>query len=546
MKLSGLPPAGWTRRPMDDVWRALRLFSLYRFFIAGMLLALVVLGTGPETLGQSHPRLFLVCASAYLVLSFGFGTAARLFTPSAEAQVYAQAVTDTLCITLLMYASGGVTSGLGMLTIPAMAGLSILAPGRPALFFAALGSIALLLAQIHGYLFDPTRDAALTQTGLLGAALFATALLGLVLSRRVRESEARAERHSVDLANMAELNAHIIERMQSGVIVVNDTGHVHLINEAAWGLLGNPSADNPSDLGQIAPQIEGALQQWLAKPGLQGHQTLEAGAYGPELRVRFTRLGVDRAVGTLIFLEDTAELHRQMQAIKLASLGRLTASIAHEIRNPLGAISHAAQLLGESESLDKADRRLAGIIQDQSQRMNALIQNILGLSRQASPRGESLILKPWLEQFTEEFRRHYNLEPAQLQVAIRPDDARGRFDPEQLHQVLWNLCVNALRYGTRAGEPPRIRIQGGTQDISRQPVVDVIDEGHGVKPGIARQLFEPFVTSGSQGTGLGLYIARELCENNGGGLEYLPLPTGGSCFRIRFPIPEHTATQPAP
>ncbi|MFP4079028.1 MAG: sensor histidine kinase [Ectothiorhodospira sp.] len=532
-------------RPPEETWRALRLFALYRFFVAGLLLALMLLGTGPDALGSTHPRLFLSGALVYLALSLFFGFGARLRRPGPELQIPLQGMADVALITLLTHASGGIGSGLGMLAIPVVAGLGLLAPGRPALFFAALASLALLFSQLHTGLRDPSDDAGLTQTGLLGAGLFATALLALVLSRRARESEALARRHSIDLANLAELNAHIIERMQSGIIVVNDNGQVYLINEAAWALLGHPAADRPRILERLAPGVGAAWQQWLRTlPAGEDLHTIPADTHGPELRVRFTRLGVDQAVGTLIFMEDTAELRHQMQAAKLASLGRLTASIAHEIRNPLGAISHAAQLLGESEALETPDRRLAGIIQDQSRRMNRLIENILGLSRRTAPRSETLELAPWVQAFAREFRGHHHLATEQLEVALAPEGLHGRFDPEQLHQVLWNLCLNALRYGTRDGAPPHIRIQGGIDPPSSRPFLDVLDEGHGVNPAILRRLFEPFVTSGAQGTGLGLYIARELCENNGGALEYLPLPTGGSCFRIRFPAQEPRGAAP--
>ncbi|MBK1691305.1 sensor histidine kinase [Ectothiorhodospira mobilis] len=544
--MRGDTPLGLTAgRPPEETWRALRLFSFYRLFVAGLLLALMLLGTGPDALGSSHPRLFLAAAALYVALSLAFGTGARLRRPGPELQIPLQGTADVLLITVLNHASGGVDSGLGMLAIPAVAGLGLLAPGRPALFFAALASLALLISQLRIGLTGPSDDAGLTQAGLLGAGLFATALLALVLSRRARESEALARRHSIDLANLAELNAHIIERMQSGIIVVNDDGQIYLINEAAWALLGHPAAATPHRLARLAPGVDAAWRQWLqAAPAGQDLHTVPADAQGPELRVRFTRLGVDRAVGTLIFMEDTAELRRQMQAAKLASLGRLTASIAHEIRNPLGAISHAAQLLGESDTLEAPDRRLAGIIQDQSRRMNRLIENVLGLSRRATPRSETLDLGPWLEAFARDFRAHHHLAPSQLEVRLGPEVLQARFDPEQLHQVLWNLCLNALRYGTRDGEPPQIRIQGGVDTPASRPFVDVQDAGHGVSPAILRQLFEPFVTSGTRGTGLGLYIARELCENNGGTLEYLPLPTGGSCFRIRFPAQEPRGTVP--
>jgi two-component system, NtrC family, sensor histidine kinase PilS len=530
-------PALPTSRPELN-WRSLRAFSLYRLFIAGLLLAVEWLGTGPIVLGQALPEVFLVAAGIYVIAALLLGFCGRLRRPAFETQVGLQATADIPLITALTYASGGIASGLGMLMIPAIAGLSLQMPGRWGLLFAALAALSLLGAQIQGIVMGVFDDGAFTQTGLLGAGLFATALLAMGLSWRARESEALAIRHSIDLANMAELNAHIIDRMQAGVIVVNDEGHIHLINEAAWNLVGNSNPDNPSSLANLSPRLFAALQEWLRKPGNGTPVTLPGDSHGPELRVRFTRLGVDRAVATLLFVEDTAELRRQMQSAKMASVGRLTASITHEIRNPLGAISHAAQLLAESESLAPPDRRLSGIIQTQSQRMNAVIQSVLSLSRKEQPRREEIGLLPWITAFAREFQGHRNLEMDQVTIRITPADTRVYFDPDHLHQILWNLCDNALIYGKPPDGRARIELRGGAHPAGGNASLDVLDSGPGVNPGIAGQLFEPFVTSSSSGTGLGLYISRELCENNGGNLEYLPLPSGGSCFRILFPVPE--------
>ncbi|SEP60824.1 two-component system, NtrC family, sensor histidine kinase PilS [Ectothiorhodospira magna] len=533
-----VPNPGWGGKgdSQGDIWRALGLFSLYRFFVAGMVTTLVVLGTGPQALGSSHPRLFLLLATGYLLLSLVFGVATRLRRPAPNLQIYLQAATDISCITLLTYTSGGVTSGLGVLAIPAIAGLGLLAPGRPALLFAALASIALLLAQIHGYWLEPGREAALTETGLLGAGLFATALLALVLARRARESEALAQRRGADLAGMAELNAHIIEGMHAGIIVVNDDDRVHLVNGAARRLLGQPAAAQGTDLGQLSPALQQALSLWRQAPTETRPQTLAAEADRPELRVRFTRLGEHQIADTIVLLEDTAELRRQTQALKLASLGRLTASIAHEIRNPLGAISHAAQLLGESEALDPADRRLAGIIQDQSRRMNHVIQNVLDLSRRHPPQMVPLDLGARLAQFSDEFRRHHGLPPEQLTWSLPGADQQVWFDPGHLHQVLWNLCTNALRHGYRSGESPCILLRGNPQKTHGAASLDVIDRGPGIDSIVARRLFDPFISAGGEGVGLGLYISRELCENNGGSLDLIPL-ADGTCFRIQFPAP---------
>jgi two-component system, NtrC family, sensor histidine kinase PilS len=251
-------PAFATSRPELN-WRSLRIFSFYRLILAGLILAVELLDTGPSTLGQALPDAYLVAAVAYVIGALALGFAGRLRRPNFETQVGLQAAVDIPLITALTYTSGGVDSGLGMLMIPAIAGLSLQMPGRWGLLFAALAALSLLGAQIQGLALGVFQEGAFTQTGLLGAGLFATALLAMALSWRARESEALAMRHSIDLANMAELNAHIIDRMQSGVIAANDEGHIHLINEAAWNLVGNPDPENPSSLADLSPRLYAAL-----------------------------------------------------------------------------------------------------------------------------------------------------------------------------------------------------------------------------------------------------------------------------------------------
>lgn len=461
-------------------------------------------------------------------------------------QVYLQAGADIVMISWVTQAGGGVESGLGTLAIPAVAGLSLLLQGRTALLLAALTFLALLLSELLRAAVHEFGDGAFTQTGLLGAGLLATALLALTLAKRARESEALAKRHSTDLANMTRLNAHIIDRMEAGVIAVNQQGYPCLINAAAWSLLGLHPRPVES-LQPLSAALHRAFHAWKTAPDGVSSVQLDGNDQSPELRVRFSPWTMEGATGALIFLEDTAEMRRQMQAAKLASVGRLTASIAHEIRNPLGAISHAAQLLAESPALShQADQRLLKIIREQSQRMNTVIQDVLCMSRRTPQQHELMSLMPWLEQFALEFKTHHGLAPQQLLLQVSPADSQVMFDPQQLHQILWNLCQNALAHAARPKPDITIELVGGTHPISQHAILDVIDNGCGVALGWRQQIFEPFVSHAqhSSGTGLGLYIARELCESNGGRLEYLARPEGGACFRIQFPLPHSAPSRP--
>jgi len=255
--------------------------------------------------------------------------------------------------------------------------------------------------------------------------------------------------------------------------------------------------------------------------------------HGPEIKPRFNALEESAGGMVLIFLEDHSRLLYQTQQIKLASLGRLTASIAHEIRNPLGALSHASQLFDESPGLSKADRRLIEIIQTNSERVNQVIESVLQLSRRDPGRPRAIPLTAWLRDFIHEQAQEQSLPEGTFSLQVEPEEINIVADRGQLRQIITNLCHNAREHAS--GEPPlRIRIIGGKVTKFDDPVIDIIDNGPGIPREAARQIFEPFYTTHSKGTGLGLYIAKELSEANRIELEYLPGPSGGSCFRLHF------------
>ncbi|MEW8042538.1 MAG: ATP-binding protein, partial [Candidatus Thiodiazotropha endolucinida] len=246
----------------------------------------------------------------------------------------------------------------------------------------------------------------------------------------------------------------------------------------------------------------------------------------------FRPLGGEEKGDILIFLEDTSQITREAQQIKLASLGRLTASIAHEIRNPLGAISHASQLFDESPNLNPADQRLTEIIKTNTARVNQVIENVLQLSRRDPGSPEKIQLKSWLKKVRDDLLKHQGFKKSEVLLQIEPEDTAITADPEQLRQIVTNLCNNAREHGPK--DNLRVQIIGGIQQEFDHPVVDVIDNGPGIAPKVAKQIFEPFFTTRNTGTGLGLYIAKELSETNRIRLEYIPGPTGGSCFRLHF------------
>jgi two-component system sensor histidine kinase PilS (NtrC family) len=510
-------------------WKLLGLFNVYRLTLGSLLLVMASSGSGPSLLGVHNRSLFIGVSAFYLFSAAAAAYAIRLRRPSFVTQVHLDVGLDICALTLLMHASGGVVSGLGLLPLISITAASLMLQGQNSLSYAAFASLAILAEQVYSQFNGCFPTTYYTQAGLLGTAYFAAALAAHGLARRATESEALAARRGVDLANMAQLTDYVIQRMQTGVLVMDRVQRVWLINGAGRELLGIPEGSEHERLQDLSPELARRWEQWRRDPELEPG-AFRATADGPRIAPRMARLGDGEDAGTLIFLEDTSAMAQQAQHLKLASLGRLTASIAHEIRNPLGAISQAAQLLGESPQLGEADARLTQIIHAQCQRMNEVIANVLQLSRREPSQAQDIQISPWLESFVAEWTE---AQPnARIDLDVDPSDLRVRMDPRHLRQVLSNLCQNGLRYSqANTGQARlvlRARLQGSL------PIVDVLDSGAGVAPDVAEQMFEPFFTTEPRGTGLGLYMARELCEHNQARLSYLPTPQGGSCFRITF------------
>lgn len=514
-------------------WGALRYFNFYRIIVAGLFAALSLGRSLPPNIGDHDARLFTVTSVVYALLAVtAQAIVAQRLLPY-RLQVYGVVLVDLLAITLLMHAAGGVSSGIGMLMVVSIAGSCLLASGRAAVFFAALASFALLGETVFAALYRPHLGSFYTQAGLLGAACFGTAILASALAERARRSEALAAKRGIDIENLSRLNEHIVRRMRAGIMVLDSQAQIVLVNDAAIEILGRKPIEAQGGLEAWSKSLYAAWQHWT-RTGDNPEGTI-TGRGSLNALVSFTEFATaDQAQpGTLVFLEDAAETRQRAQQLKLASLGRLTASIAHEIRNPLGAISHAGQLLHESPDLGTADRRLTDIILENSRRVNAIIENILAIGRRKDVVSESFPLAPWLEAFVGELRERHALSPDDVELRWQKLPVVVRMDKGQLHQVLWNLAENGLRYGRLA---PRLVFEGGIIESNGRPFLDIVDSGPGLDQSIADRLFEPFATSESSGTGLGLYIARELCESNQASL-HLVGREGGCRFRIVFAHP---------
>ena len=326
--------------------------------------------------------------------------------------------------------------------------------------------------------------------------------------------------------------------MRTGVLVVDAQNRVTLANEAASALLGDADGNSASgrlDLLSAAPELARRLQRW--RNGWNQEETpLQLSPDQPEVQPRFARLLVEGDL-TLVFLDDATVVSRRAESLTLSALGRFSASLAHEIRNPLAAISYASQLLEESPAIGDADRRLLQIIHMQCQRTNGIVESVLGLARRERSNPENLDLGVFVRRFVLEYQQTMSIETDSLEAIAAPKAVHALVDPKHLHQILSALVHNALKYGRVMEEPARVRLRVAVQE--RNAIVDVMDRGPGIPEAVAAQLFRPFFTTSEHGTGLGLYIARELCRANQARLEYVPVPAGGACFRVVLPGP-HT------
>nr|WP_315259931.1 ATP-binding protein [uncultured Duganella sp.] len=515
-------------------WRSLQTLSATRVVIALVLLVYLSFGNR-SSFYLGGAGLYLQICLLYLLLALLFALSAVLAQRRFVLQLLSQIACDLAIISLLYLAGGGMRSGLAILYLFPLAGLAILAPLVVALFCASLVTL-FLLGDSTWQIFLTDSDRDVMQAGLYGAAFLAAVLVVNRMAAKLIGQEELASRRGVEINVQQAVNRLVMANIGDGILVVDPDGRVYAGNPAAQQMLGlaglemtfklsaavalaplaQAYAEWRADSGRatvvltIRPfsdaALEGVAAAWSARRELTAH-----------LKVRFAAadtqgLGAERSV---IFLQDVTDIENQAQQLKLASMGRLTASIAHEVRNPLAAIAHATALLAE-EACEPMQQRLLAIVGDNVARVNRMVEDILQLSRKAQANSEPLALDVFLAELRGEFVETHSLAPQVISVAVAPG-TRVRFDALHLREVLLNLLGNAVRYAS--GGPASIRLNVAA-DTAQRLELHVQDDGPGITPEVRAHLFEPFYTTSSKGTGLGLYLARELCLNNEARLDY--------------------------
>jgi len=524
MRISPAAAAG----PED--WRVLSALSLYRLLLVAFLIALHQSGFGADLFDLLRPRAFQLSTLAYALVALLLFLMVVYRWPRLTAQAHLHFGADLLMVSLLVYSTGGVPQGLGVLMLTPSVGCALMLTPRLAVLHAALATLAMFgeetLRQLWGLRFNSSD---FTQTGVLGLIFFATNLTANAVAQRARRSEALAERVGSEFISLSRLNESVIESMQTGVLVVDAGNRVRTVNAAAQRLLGRNAVPDTLLTTQL-PRLAQVLERWRqGAPDAQ--QPFTEIAHGLELLPRLSRLGWGPDAPVLILLDSAGQLREQAQQMKLAALGRLSASIAHEIRNPLSAITHAGQLLAESPDIRRENQRLLSMIQRHAGRIDKIVRDVLELSRRDAVQQERLGLRQWLVRTAGLYQEGYPQAPRPIELLEVAPNLEVRFDPGHLQQILFNLWDNSFEQ--EQGSSIRVILSADRLDNGRV-YLDVADNGPGIPAELADKIFEPFFTTDSEGTGLGLYLARELCEYNHAKLQQLPQHRG-ACFRILFP-----------
>jgi two-component system sensor histidine kinase PilS (NtrC family) len=439
---------------------------------------------------------------------------------------------DIVAATLAMHALPIASPGIALMLLFNIGAASLLLPLRYGLGGAVLAAIAMFGELIWSSLLDNDTARPLAERLMFAVSFMSIAMLTYLLGRQMRASQALAERRGAEVNDLAEINELIIRRMRTGVVVVDGEGGLRLANEAALLLLGE-AGEGERNLVLAAPELARRLRKWQ-EDGVHDDMPLRLGPDQAEVLPRFARL-LANSDAVLVFLDDTSLVSRRAESMTLATLGRFSASLAHEIRNPLAAISYATQLLEESRDIVDGDRRLLEIIHQQCMRTNGIVESVLGIARRERANAEHVDLVAWVRRFVDDYQQMLPPESGTVQVSHAAPAIAAMVDPRHLQQVLTVLLQNALNYGRMPGEPARVTLAIHMPD--GKPAIDVLDRGPGIPDGALARLFRPFFTTSEHGTGLGLYIARELCTANEATLDYVPIPAGGGCFRIVLPAP---------
>lgn len=501
------------------------IYNVYRVVCIVALFGLFWL----SSYSQINDTYYNILLSLYLLFGFFCFYCGSQRIVKLEKQVLWFGSVDIIVIALFINSIGHLESGFGVVLFATIAVLSILVPGQIAIYFASIASVTLLGINLFDYEYNMQYDLApFFATGIYGAGFFATALTTWYLASRVRSSERMAEQWSNELISILRVGEYFVEQFKNGVIYVESDGQVRLINNTVRQYFNLKKTSLPGSVEELLPPLFPAYSAFIAKRKKR-REYAHTMVKNLNVRIEFFSVSIDSQTSVLMILEDMVVIEQQAQQFKLASLGRFSASIAHELRNPLGVISHAAQLLGEKQSLNEESLRLKALVISNCERMNRVIKNVLQLTRQEPSKPEIIEIGAYLKAFKREFSL---INTCEISIQVSQNKKRTiLFDKSQLNQILVILCDNAMQHGADA--EGRVHIHLSVTHSGQGMMINVSDTGIGIPYAKRDMIFEPFYTTRVTGNGMGLFIAKDLCELNGARLN-LSQADHGACFSLLF------------
>ncbi|OBX78175.1 hypothetical protein A9308_07085 [Moraxella atlantae] len=533
-------------RRTDQAKRLSLIYNIYRCVIGVLFSVNFLLSLnwqGGQPFGQLTPELTVAALPSvgYLVFALLF-LAGYQHKPHNDAMM-AALVVDNLVLSLLLYVSGGSDLQIVLLLLVLVAAAFMLVHTNQAILLTAFALVLVIYQQYYPLLKDASVET-FNNAVLVAVSFVVVGYFSHSLAKRLKQIESLSARQTDEVNALNAINQKIVQIIEQGVLVVSHDLDILLANDVASRQLNLNQPLATYQLATLSPTLAQTLTPIIATQEHTAVVTLAApqaaipsaegsGNQSLEYRVRVTQLDSPYA---LVLLEDLRREHSRAQQLKLASLGQLSASIAHEIRNPLAAISQASQLLLEDSqnddgvangSLDDDQRVLLDMVYQQTVRVNRIIEDVLRLSRQQPPNQQRLSVSPWLSAFV---RQHYVDKRVALDCRTH---ATFWFDPQQLEQVLINLINNGLRFSQRDTGTACVHVT--VYDAGQYVHIDVIDTGAGVPAANVPYLFDPFFTTDNQGTGLGLYLSQAFCQANQAALDYIA-HHAQTCFRISCPM----------
>jgi two-component system sensor histidine kinase PilS (NtrC family) len=516
-----------------DTHRLLGIYIYYRLSLALLLGLMHWTGLSKNIFGNTHPELFSNISLLYIaicILSAFLYWAKTL--KAYKTHLLGLLILDFIALVLMMHAGGNLSGGLGYLLLIPMAVGSTFLRSRANIGLAAFGTILVLAMSLFKISQGETDSQSFFSAGITGVSLFVTAIAFGIFSEKIQISEYTAQKQTEQADFLELISQRIVETMRTGIIVVDRELRIQLLNHSAALML--TVNDKFSGIEGIPP-IYDRLRNWQNDGIIPSSLSLKL-SNNQTVQISFAPLDDPRFPSLMLFIEDTVRLNQEAQQLKLASLGRLTASIAHEIRNPLGAISHAGQLLEESPNVASSDKKLIDIIYNHSQRINFIINNILHFSRRKNANPEIINLNQWVADFKAEYLQHH---PGNIKIEFKKRDVYAKIDRNHLYQIMTNLIDNGMRYSLKRIGREVVNVCIDVSEANQQPYLDIIDYGPGIRGEKLNNIFEPFFTTEDTGSGLGLYLCKELSEANQANLSYsYDVDNSVSIFKLMLSHPQ--------